>query len=71
VGTRPKTIFTDLRVSRRFNLSERIALDGILDVFNVFESVQCRGRQSAVHTGRQTTAAFDPRQLQIALKLSW
>src|SRR5438132_9104822 len=34
-GVRPRTIFTDLRVSRRLHFSERIALDGILDMFNV------------------------------------
>src|SRR5262249_45458496 len=33
-GTRPATIFTDLRISRRIRLTERVALDGILDVFN-------------------------------------
>src|SRR4029077_18938959 len=34
-GVRPGTVFTDLRVSRRFPLGDRLVLNGILDIFNV------------------------------------
>src|SRR5215467_11822115 len=34
-GTKPHTVFTDLRISRRLNLSETVKLDAILDTFNV------------------------------------
>ena len=70
-GTRPATVFTDLRVSRRFPLGERVALDGILDVFNVANRFNVADVNPLYTQAGQSTAAFDPRQLQFALKLSW
>jgi hypothetical protein len=70
-GTRPTTIFTDLRVSRRMHLTERIALDGILDIFNVVNRFNVADVNPLYTQAGTPTAAFDPRQLQVALKLSW
>jgi hypothetical protein len=70
-GTRPATIFTDLRVSRKFALGERIALTGILDVFNVANRFNVADVNPLYTQAGTPTAAFDPRQLQFALKLNW
>ena len=70
-GVRPNTVFTDLRVSRRVHFGERFALDGIMDVFNLINRFNVADVNS-LYTGAGTpTAAFDPRQFQFALKLSW
>jgi hypothetical protein len=69
----------DLRLSRRFALGERMKLDVIADGFNLLN----RTNVAAVNQGcdptdpsgclaaGQPTAAFDARQFQFALKLSW
>ena len=33
--TKPSTVFTDLRIARRIRLTERLALDAMMDVFNL------------------------------------
>jgi hypothetical protein len=70
-GTRPYTVFTDLRVSRRFHLNDRVAVDGILDVFNLFNRLNVADVNPLYTQAGTPTAAFDPRQLQFALKLNW
>ena len=70
-GTRPRTIFTDLRVSRRLHLTEGISLDGILDIFNVLNRFNVADVNPLYTQAGTPTAAFDPRQLQVALKLRW
>ncbi len=70
-GTRPATIFTDLRVSRRIRLTERVALDGILDIFNFVNRFNVADVNPLYTQAGTPTAAFDPRQLQVALKLNW
>ena len=72
---RPYTVFTDFRVARRFNLTERLKLDGIVDMFNLINrfnvadvSVLC---SSTSCNAGQPTSSYDPRQFQFALKLSW
>ena len=70
-GTRPSTIFTDLRVSRRLRFSERVSLDGILDIFNVVNRFNVADVNPLYTQAGTPTAAFDPRQLQVALKLNW
>jgi hypothetical protein len=70
-GTRPATIFTDLRVSRKFALGERVALTGIMDVFNVANRFNVADVNPLYTQAGTPTAAFDPRQLQFALKLNW
>jgi hypothetical protein len=70
-GTRPRTVFTDLRISRRLHLKEGVALDGILDVFNVLNRFNVADVNPLYTQAGTPTAAFDPRQFQVALKLSW
>ena len=70
-GVRPGTVFTDLRVSRRIPLGDRLVLNGILDVFNVANRFNVADVNPLYTQAGKPTAAFDPRQLQIALKLNW
>src|SRR5262249_116807 len=70
-GIRPWTIFNDIRVSRRLPLSEVLALDAILDVFNAANRFNVADVNPQYTQAGIPTAAFDPRQLQVALKLSW
>jgi len=70
-GTRPATVFTDLRVSRRLDLSQRVALDLIVDAFNVINRFNVADVNPLYTQAGTPTAAFDPRQFQAALKLSW
>jgi hypothetical protein len=70
-GTRPATIFSDLRVSRRIPMGERLVLNGILDIFNLANRFNVADVNPLYTQAGQPTAAFDPRQLQVALKLNW
>jgi hypothetical protein len=70
-GTKPYTVFTDLRVGRRLHLSERVAVDAILDTFNVLNRFNVADVNPLYTQAGTPTAAFDPRQLQFALKLNW
>jgi len=70
-GTRPWTLFNDLRVSRRIRLGERMNLDAIADMFNVVNRFNVADVNPQYMQAGTPTAAFDPRQLQVALKLSW
>jgi hypothetical protein len=72
---RPYTVFTDLRVARRFHVTERVKLDAITDVFNILNrfnvaDVSLLCSSTSCNAGRPA-ASFDPRQFQFALKLSW
>jgi hypothetical protein len=76
--TRPNFFQWDMRVARRFPLSERLKLDVIADMFNLFNrfnvgdvSPLCNPTDPAGCNAGQPTAALDPRQFQFALKLSW
>src|SRR6266850_1187536 len=70
-GTRPWTFFNDLRLSRRLPIGERVKLDGILDMFNLVNRFNVADVNPLYTQAGTPTAAFDPRQLQVALKLSW
>ena len=70
-GTRPWTFFNDLRLSRRLPIGERVKLDGILDMFNLVNRFNVADVNPLYTQAGIPTAAFDPRQLQVALKLSW
>jgi hypothetical protein len=60
-----------MRVSRRIPLGERLMLNAILDVFNVANRFNVADVNPLYTQAGKPTAAFDPRQLQVALKLSW
>ena len=75
---RPGFFQWDMRLARRFPLGERLKLDAIVDMFNLFNrfnvgdvSPLCNPTDPAGCNAGQPTAALDPRQFQFALKLSW
>jgi len=70
-GTRPMTIFTDMRVAKTISLSERLKLEGSMDVFNFVNRFNVADVNSLYTEAGQATAAFDPRQFQFGAKLSW
>ena len=68
----------DLRLSRRFRLSERINLQVLAEGFNVLNRANYGvpnntfgAGVNALPTFGQPTAAFDPRQFQIGMKVSF
>jgi Carboxypeptidase regulatory-like domain/TonB dependent receptor len=70
-GRRPTTVFTDLRISKKIGLTERLSLDGIVDIFNLINRFNVADVNPLWNAAGTPTAAFDPRQFQFALKLSW
>jgi hypothetical protein len=70
-GVRPSTLFTDMRVARHIAFGERVGLDAIVDAFNFINKFNVADVNPLWSNAGQPTAAFDPRQLQLALKLSW
>ncbi len=70
-GARPWTVFNDLRVAKRIPLGERVSLDGIMDLFNITNRFNVADVNPLYTSAGVATAAFDPRQFQFALKLSW
>jgi hypothetical protein len=68
----------DLRLNRRFAINERVGLDLIAEAFNLFNRANFGvpnntygSGPTALATFGQPAAAFDPRQLQFGLKLSF
>jgi Carboxypeptidase regulatory-like domain/TonB dependent receptor-like, beta-barrel len=71
-GLRPYTVFTDLRVSRRIRLTERVSLEGVADMFNLINKFNVADVNPLWNNPAGTpTAAYDPRQFQFAVKLSF
>ena len=74
-ANKPMTVFNDVRVARRFNLGERVKLDAITDIFNLVNRFNVADVSplcsSTSCTAGTPTAAFDPRQFQFGLKISW
>ena len=75
---RPGFFQWDMRVARRFPLGERMKLDVIADMFNLFNrfnvgdvSPLCNPTDPAGCNAGQPTAALDQRTFQFALKVSW
>ena len=68
----------DMRLSRRFRITERFGLEVMAEGFNLFNRANFGvpnntfgSGSSPLATFGQPTAAFDPRQLQFGLKLSF
>jgi hypothetical protein len=68
----------DLRLSRRFRFTERLGLEVLAEAFNVLNRTNLAIPNNTFGTGvtplrtfGQPTAAFDPRQLQFGLRLSF
>ena len=75
---RPGFVQLDLRISRKFNFTERVNLDFIVDMFNLFNrfnvgdvSPLCNPLDPSACRAGEPTAALDPRQFQFALKINW
>ncbi len=75
--TRPKTWNLDLRVSRKIHFNERLNLELIADMFNLFNRFNVADVNPLCDpiAGRciagQPTAALDARQFEFGVKLSW
>ncbi len=68
----------DLRVSRRFRFTDHLALEAIVEGFNMLNRANFAvpnntfgSGTSAIATFGQPTAAFDPRQVQFGLRFSF
>jgi hypothetical protein len=68
----------DLRLSRRFRLTERVRVEALAEGFNVFNRANLQLPNNIFGTGltpragfRQPNAAADPRQLQFGLRLDF
>jgi hypothetical protein len=68
----------DMRVSKRIPIGERFKLDVIADAFNLFNRTNiaavnqlCDPSAGPACTAGQPTSAYDARQFQFALKMSW
>jgi len=70
-GTKPYTVFNDLRVSRKFNLGDRAALEGMVDIFNIANRFNVSDVNPLFTQAGVPTAASDPRQFQFGLRLTW
>lgn len=70
-GRRPYNVFTDLRVSKRIPLGDRMSLEGSMDAFNLINKFNVSDVNPLWNSQQVPTAAFDPRQFQFALRLTW
>jgi carboxypeptidase family protein/TonB-dependent receptor-like protein len=70
-GTRPSTVFTDMRIGRTLNFTERVKLEGIMDMFNFINRFNVADVNPLYLQAGQPTAAYDPRQFQFGLRLTW
>jgi hypothetical protein len=70
-GTKPYTIFNDLRVARDIRLGERFKMEGIVDIFNIANKFNVADVNPIWNQAGQPTAAFDPRQFQLALRITF
>jgi len=75
--TRPGFFQIDLRIARKFPITERLNLEVIADGFNMLNRFNvsdvnplCDPTSGTCSAG-QPTAALDPRTFQFALKVSW
>jgi hypothetical protein len=76
--TMPGFFQFDVRLSKGINFGERLRLDMIADMFNLFNRTNilavnqlCDPSAGTVCAAGQPSAAYDARQFQFALKLSW
>jgi hypothetical protein len=68
----------DLRLSRRFSLTERLKLEALVEGFNILNRTNLQLPNNTFGTGvlpratfGQPTAAADPRQIQFGLRLNY
>src|SRR5581483_12284662 len=70
-GTTPWTVFNDIRVARKIRFSERMNLDASVDIFNIANRYNVAAVSPLFTNAGQPTAAYDPRQIQLGLKVNW
>jgi len=70
-GTSPWTVFNDLSISKKVNITEKTGMLFRMDVFNVANKFNVSGVNVLWTGAGQPTAAYDPRQFQFALKFLW
>ena len=70
-GTTPWTVFNDLRIVRAIKFGERMRLDASVDIFNIANRFNVSAVSPLFTNAGQATAAYDPRQLQLGLKVNW
>ncbi len=70
-GRMSMTFFNDLRVSRTISLGEHMHLSGSVDMFNLVNKFNVEAVNNFFTEAGQPTAAYDPRQFQLGLKLGW
>jgi len=77
---RPNFFQWDLRIARKFSFTERVNLEFITDMFNLFNRFNVAdvnplcditGGPGSTCAAGQPTASLDPRQFQFGLKLNW
>jgi hypothetical protein len=70
-GVTPWTVFNDIRVARRIGFGERMSMDASVDIFNIANRYNVAAVSPLFINAGQPTAAHDPRQLQLGLKVNW
>jgi hypothetical protein len=70
-GTKPTDVFTDIRIARTLRFGDRFRLEAAADVFNLINRFNVADVNPLWTNAGQKTAAFDPRQVQISLRLGW
>jgi len=70
-GIKPFVVFTDFRLARAFNFSNRVALQVTADAFNLINKNNTLDVNLLYTTAGQPTAASDPRQFQFGARVSF
>lgn len=74
-ANKPMTVFNDIRFARRIRFGERVNMDAIVDIFNFVNRFNVADVSplcsSTSCTAGKPTAAYDPRQVQLGLKINW
>jgi hypothetical protein len=60
-----------MRIGRTFSFTERVKLEGIMDMFNFINRFNVADVNPLYLQAGQPTAAYDPRQFQFGLRLTW
>ena len=70
-GTMPWTAFNDFSISRQIFFNERVSSILRVDMFNLANRYNVSGVNVLWTAAGQPTAAYDPRQFQLAMKIVW
>lgn len=70
-GVQPWNFFNDLRFGRQVFITDRISVNGTVDMFNIINKNNTAAVNVLYVGAGQPTAAYDPRQFQFGLKIIW